>query len=151
MRRSANCLPTEAPLGRAITPGRLMPQVPFYIPVLSQGFVSLHRKKHCQQPGYSQGGGRLLGKQRWYKPHLLRATVVLKKEKDKERKKTGLLPPPPPHVPDFKTSRGSQHTNHSESRAGTKCQLHTSQAQRNTVSTFATTNKNESRHPSKAE
>lgn len=61
-----------------------MPQVPFYIPVPIQGFLSLlflcvNGKKHCQEPGYSQGEGSLLGKQHWYKPHLLRVTMVLKK------------------------------------------------------------------------
>lgn len=60
-----------------------MPQVPLYIPVPIQYFVSLlyfvsiGEKKHCQQPGYSQGGECLLGKQSWYTPHLLKATVFL--------------------------------------------------------------------------
>lgn len=38
---TANCLPTEASRGREITPRGLMPQVPLYIPVLTQHFVSL--------------------------------------------------------------------------------------------------------------
>lgn len=76
-RGTANCLSTE---GRAITPPRgLMPQVPLYIPVPIQHFVSVLYfvcigKKHCQQPGYSQDGECLRGKQSWYTPDLLKAT-----------------------------------------------------------------------------
>lgn len=96
--------------------------MPFYIPVLIQGlfcllFLCVDGKKHCQQPGYSQGEGSLLGKQSWYKPHLLRVTMVLKKT-DCCRQ---------PHVLDLIPSRGSQHTNHSESRAESQSQPHTSQ------------------------
>lgn len=130
--------------------------MPFYIPVLSQGSVSLLfsvciGKSIVSSQAIPKVGDVYWGSKGGTNHTCSEPLSFSKKKRKKKERKPGCCHRHTPHVLDFKTSRGSQHTNHSESRAGTKCQLHTSQAQRNTVSTFATTNKNESRHPSKAE